>query len=330
MPGPPQVFEMLWNCEFCGTIALLGKTNRFCPQCGAPQNADKRYFPPPGKEVAANTTYEGADRTCPACQTPCGAKANNCKHCGSPLDGSKEVRRQADTVDGKAAPPPHAAAAAPKKSGKKWFAIAGGAVAAVTSLCLVTMFWTKESTATVSGHAWTRTIDVETFGPVKKSAWCDQTPSGAYELSRHREQRSTKKIPDGQDCHTRNVDRGDGTFERREECTTRYREEPVYDDKCDFKVDEWKVARTERAQGQALSPEPQWPTVRLSRTGTCLGCEREASRKETYEVKLTRKESGDDACQKPQAEWARFAVGSVRPVKVRMLGGGVDCDTLQP
>lgn len=330
MADAPQVFEMLWDCEFCQTAALLGKTNRYCPQCGAPQNADKRYFPPPGKEVAANTTYEGADKSCPACQTPNGAKANNCRHCGSPLDGSAAVRTQGDRLDGKPAAQALAKAPPPRAGPKKWWLWAGGGTAAVLSLCLVSMFWTREATVSVKGHAWSRAIDVETFGPVAKSAWCDATPAGAYELSRHREQRSTAKIADGEDCKTRDVDRGDGTFERRQECTTRYREEPVYDDKCDFKVDEWKVARTLRAEGELLSPEPAWPAVRLGRTGTCKGCEREGARRESYALRLEKGEGGADECSVSQADWGRFAVGQKLAVKVRMLGGGVDCDSLRP
>lgn len=29
------VYEMFWDCAFCGTTALLGVTNRHCPSCGA-------------------------------------------------------------------------------------------------------------------------------------------------------------------------------------------------------------------------------------------------------------------------------------------------------
>lgn len=320
---------MFWDCEFCGATALLGKTNRFCPQCGAPQNPDKRYFPPPGKEVRANTTYEGTDKACPACQTPNGAKANNCRNCGSPLDGSKDVRKLADRVEGQSAPAAKAATApAPKKASRAWLWILGG-VGAVASMCLTTMLWTKQSTVTVAGHAWSRTIEVEAFGPVQDSAWCDAMPSDAYGVSRRREQRGTEKIADGEVCKTRDVDRGDGTFERREECSPKYKEKPVYDDKCSFTVDRWKVARTERAQGDALAPEPQWPPVRLARTGSCRGCEREGARKEHYEVKLTTKDGKSDACELPQARWAGFATGRELPVKVRVLGGGVDCSTLE-
>ena len=29
-------FEMLWDCDHCGQQGLLGKTQRHCPECGAP------------------------------------------------------------------------------------------------------------------------------------------------------------------------------------------------------------------------------------------------------------------------------------------------------
>jgi hypothetical protein len=332
MADEPRIYEMFWDCGYCGTTALLGKTNRYCPQCGAPQNPDRRYFPEPGREVAANSAYDGIDHTCSACQTPNGAKANNCRHCGGPLAGSEGVRRQADRVDGnpvsasgassKTAPPA-------KPSRKGCLALSGVALALLVTTCLVSRLWSRPSTVVVRGHSWSRTIEVESFGPVRESAWCDALPAGAHEVSRHREQRGTQRIPDGQACKARDVDRGDGTFERRQECTTRYRDEPSYSDKCEFKVDRWKLTRMARAEGQALAPEPQWPTLQLARTGACLGCEREGARREEYLLKVEAKAGGFDTCSLGQAAWSRHALGEVYPVKVRVLGGGVDCDTLR-
>ena len=47
-------------------------------------------------------------------------------------------------------------------------------------------------------------------------------------------QRSVEQVADGQECKTVRTDNGDGTFSERRDCVTRYREEPVYDDWCEF------------------------------------------------------------------------------------------------
>ena len=33
--GDERVYEMLWDCAFCGTQKLLGLQHRHCPSCGA-------------------------------------------------------------------------------------------------------------------------------------------------------------------------------------------------------------------------------------------------------------------------------------------------------
>lgn len=69
-------YEMLWDCEFCGTKGLLAKSQRHCPECGAKQSADARYFPKEGEETkVAGHKYESSDRYCPACNAPQGALA---------------------------------------------------------------------------------------------------------------------------------------------------------------------------------------------------------------------------------------------------------------
>src|SRR5690349_14399180 len=92
-------YEMLWDCDHCDAKTLLGNSQRHCPNCGAPQNPDKRYFPKPGEEKKVDGhRFEGADRHCPACSAPMGTAAKNCTKCGSPLDGSKEVKGVATQV----------------------------------------------------------------------------------------------------------------------------------------------------------------------------------------------------------------------------------------
>lgn len=320
------VFEMFWDCAYCDAKALLGKSNRFCPNCGAQQDAERRYFPPPGQEVAANHEFDGADKSCPACQTPNGAKAHNCRNCGSPLDGAAEVHRVADQSSGAPRQPVKATAA--PGGNKRWPWILGGVLLLTVSCCLTTMFWTKDVGVTVASHAWERSIDVETMTADRDSAWCDAMPSGAYSVSRHREQRSTKKIPDGETCTTRNVDRGDGTFERKEECRTKYREEPVYDDRCDFTVDRWKKTRSERAAGTGLSPAPEWPPVRLSRTGSSLGAEREGPRHETYTLHLKGQDGKAYSCTVPAAKWSQVQDGHTKQIPITVIGDVPECDKL--
>jgi hypothetical protein len=195
-------------------------------------------------------------------------------------------------------------------------------------LCLVSMFWTKDVGVTVTSHTWERSIDIERLTAVSEDAWCDSMPSGAYSVSRSREQRSTKQIADGQTCSTRDVDRGDGTFERKQECRTKYREEPIFDDRCHFTIDRWKVNRAVKANGNGLSPAPDWPEVRLSRSGNSLGSERAGSKHETYTLSL----KGDDKktynCTLNQTRWSAVEDGRKKIIPIGVITGAADCDKL--
>lgn len=356
-------YEMNWDCPGCGTTGLLGLSHRHCPNCGAPQDPSRRYFPPEGTEVAVEDhPYQGVDVTCPACDTPNAAKATFCVGCGSPLDGAKAVRqrdeqaaaggkfaedsassaaREAEAARQKARAAEAAAhgaasGAKPPPSGGgggvfKGLALFGclGVGALVLAAIAVFFLWKKEAALVVTGHAWERTIAVEMYAPATDSAWRDQVPAGAYELSCREAQRDTKKVPDGEVCTDKRKDQGDGTFVVVQDCKPKYREEPVYDQKCSYKVDRWQVSRTERAGGAGLAPAPSWPTVSLVRPGTCLGCEREGARKETYTVKLqdsaSQKEHG---CDVAEARWRGMAVGSRWKGEVGVVSGLLDCDAL--
>jgi hypothetical protein len=295
--------------------------------CGSPQDPKRRRFPEPGQETAVNTDFDGADNTCPACSTPNGAKAVHCKHCGSPMDASKKVQRLADQVDGASVAPPKVAAPAPQKRRALWPWVVGAGLVLTCGVCSVGALWTKSAKATVSGHTWQRSIDVEVYASARDDAWCDSLPSGAYDVSRSKKQRSTKDVPDGETCSTRNVDRGDGTFERKQECKPKYRKEPVYDDSCSFKVDRWSKARSLDARG-TLKQTPTWPQVTSLRRGTSLGSEREGARHETYTVALKGPKGESWSCDVGETSWRALEVGEAREVQVRVMTGGVDCSSL--
>lgn len=347
-PVPPAevVYEMLWDCRFCGTKKLLGLKHRHCPSCGAPQNAADRYFPSDADKVRAEDhEYFGADVHCTHCGEANSKNSKHCGGCGAPLEGAMDVARRQDQVvapgvafEGQSvadarrerqadkSPP-----AAKKKSSTVKVVMGIGCLSIIVLVVLATVaaFWKKEGSLVVTGHSWRREVAVERYGPTADSSWCDSVPPGARGTSRTREVRSHRRIPDGQDCRTRKVDRGNGTFVEKQECSTRYRDEPIYDDRCYYTIDRWSLERTANAAGASMSGVA-WPDLGSLRTGTCIGCERAGSRKETYTVELTDSDSKKQTCDFDSSKWASFRDGSHWKGGIRVIGGGLDCSTLAP
>ncbi len=334
-------YEMLWDCTHCETRGLLGDSHRHCPTCGAAQDPTKRYFPKPGAEVEAkNHQFVGADWSCGYCNTPNSNAAAHCTNCGAGKDGTRPVATVVDTL---AVPVAAVSTAKPAASGFGWMRWVMGLVVLAVVAMIAMFSITKETTATVSQRTWLREIQIEKLAPVSESAWCDGVPADAYSVTRTREQRSSKKIPDGQDCHEERVDKGDGTFVKRRECTPRYREEPIYDNRCHFQVNRWRTARSVKAGAETSSAlMPVWPSVGNLYSGSSgsnltmnglggatgmVGAEREGPRRENYTLTLA---SGGKTwtCSVSENVWRKYEDGSTTPIKVR-LTGGADCDSLK-
>jgi hypothetical protein len=351
-------FEMLWDCPACGTPKLLGIQHRHCPACGSPQDPAARYYPSEQDKVAVQDhVYQGADVLCPACGTANAAASQFCVGCGSPIgaDAKQAVGRVEHQVaagqvfagetikDARAEARARRDARAqhelrkgrPASSGPsprmKLGLIVGGVLLLCAVLVWVFVFWKREATMEIEGHRWARTIDVEVFDTVRDSAWCDELPRGARRVGKSREQRSTKQVQDGQECVKRRQDNRDGTFKEVEECKPKYRSEPVYDDRCHFDIDKWVVRRTEESAGQGKRPEPSWPAVKLAKTGSCKGCEREGARRQLYMLRLLDRRAGQaHECAVDEATWQKAEPGSQWTVEVKVVGGGLDCETLRP
>jgi ribosomal protein L40E len=331
MSDHEPVYEMLWDCGYCDSKKNLGLTHRFCPACGAPQDPARRYFPPEEEKVAvADHRFVGADKICPSCAAPMSAAASNCGNCGSPMDAAKAAKQVAEgtnlkerrfTDQAPPAPPPAPAGRSP------WvYAVAAIFVSAVVC-CGVWSFWTKEGVATVTGHAWARTIEVEEFRTVNDGEWRGQVPLGARGERCYEKKRGTDKIPDGEDCKTVNVDNGDGSFKQKKQCTTRYKTVDKMDTWCDFQIDKWTTKTTEKAEGKSNKEEPRWPPVQV--TGCAgLGCTREGARAETYTVALE-VEGEATSCDVSPELWRGLNEGATVAVTLHVLGGGVDCDSLK-
>lgn len=304
-------YEMLWDCDHCGTQGLLGKSQRHCAECGAPQNPDKRYFPTPEQQKRVDGhRYEGADRHCPACNTPMGATAKNCTKCGSPLDGSKEVRGAIRPV----APKP--------KRRRIWPYV----LAVVVLLCFA-IWWffirTKQAQLTVTAHRWERSVAIEKFGDYEESAWREQVPPGASSPTCRRKQRSTKQVEDGEECTTENVDRKDGTFEKVKTCKPKYRSEPVEDDWCTFSVRRWQKIDEVKASGTGMTPA--WPAnAPRADTAAALGATRSSARTE----KLYLDFGAGNSCDVGEGTWRKYTDGQSVKLEVRARSGAVVCSSL--
>ena len=333
-------YEMLWDCKFCGAQKLLGFTHRHCPNCGAPQNAQERYFPSEAEQTpVAEHVYYGVDVVCAHCQQANSKNSKHCGGCGGALEGMPEVARRADQIMGVDTFSGQSSAqvreqqltaqpvAGPTKSRSRVVAIVCLSMAAVALVLGLTLSWKKSSSFVVTGHTWQRGIAIERFGPVSDSAWCDSLPRNAHDVSSHREVRSTRRVPDGQTCHTRRRDNGNGTFSSRRECKTRYRRQDVYDDRCRFSVDRWTKVRDAIATG--TSPESlQWPATKLSHVGECLGCERDGRRTESYQVRLADAAADEQTCSFDERRWRAFEDGSRWQAQVRVVGHAIDCGSL--
>lgn len=339
-------YEMLWDCKFCGTKKLLGLKHRYCPSCGAPQSAEDRYFPSDADKVRAEDhAYVGADVRCAHCGEANSKNSKHCEGCGAPLEGVADVARRQDQVVAEGAA--YAGQTiqdarrerlggqnAPKTPAKRSPAKIIASIGCLSVLMLVVLVvaaarWKKEAVLVVNGHSWKRQIAIEQFGPTADSSWCDSVPFAARSIHRTREVRSHRRIPDGQDCRMRKVDRGNGTFVERQECSPRYRDEPVYDDRCYYTIERWAVARTVDASGTSVNGV-RWPDLGALRTGACLGCERPGAKKETYTVELTDPKGRTQTCDVDQNRWASLQDHSRWKGGIRVMGGGLDCSTLTP
>jgi RNA polymerase subunit RPABC4/transcription elongation factor Spt4 len=345
-----KTYEMLWDCKYCGTKKLLGKTHRFCPNCGAAQDPDSRYFPSDDEKIAIEDhKLVGKDKVCPACDTLNSGDAQFCQQCGSPLDKAEEAKTLADQVrddNGKfessgsrdlekeefdADMQRIGLQAAPQsgfRGGRRTLYLIALFVVIVIAGVLVAFFWRRETSAYVTGHSWEREVRIEQLAPQSESAWCDAVPAGAYSITRRQEQRSSRQIPDGQECSVRRVDNGDGTFSERQECRTKYREEPVYDMRCYFTVDRWGYSRSAVVGGDSLNDEVFWPRTNITRSGNCLGCEREAGRAEEYLVHFR---SGDSTytCDVTQEMWRSMTIESTWTFNVGVITGSPECGSLK-
>jgi len=334
---------MFWDCGSCGQTELLGLTHRHCPTCGSPQDPEKRYFPTEDKKVAVHEhRFVGRDRECAYCQEANSAAAEHCGRCGAPLqDGSEAVAVQTSSAPNQgfqsasnqgfksAQSAMLQATEAPKKKKSRAGLFVGLGILAVVVIGIAfTLFWKETGSVAVTGHQWERSVEIQSMQTVNRGTWCDSLPRGAFSIRREQRQRSTRRVQDGETCSNVNVDNGDGTFRQEQRCEPRYRQEAVYDTYCTYQINDWNHQTWVHARGASTAPPPSWPA--FSVTGCqSLGCTRQGRTIERNVVMFQREGNGEaHECDFDLARWQSFSVGQQAEAQFRVIGGGLDCESL--
>jgi hypothetical protein len=331
----------LWDCRFCSTQKLLGVDHRHCPNCGAAQDPQWRYFPSEDDKKTVSDpkyTYAGVDKVCPFCNQPNSAAAKFCKACGGDLTGAKEAvvkdaaatalgQDVAGVVDDVAKQRWDKEQAAIRANTKKGGLSRGMIILGVLALLCVGLIGafiflsssTYSVTASVTDMNWERVIVLEKFTSFQEGNWQSSVPVGAYNTSCYAKDRQEDETYT-EVCGVERVDRGDGSFVERDKMCTRHRTVNVPDTYCNYTVDRWISAGEMKSIGNA-SEALIWPDFRPKLTAG-LGAEREASRKQILNILFTTKgDKPQTFTYNPDDEtiWQSFKIGQIYSVEVNRL-----------
>jgi hypothetical protein len=340
--------ELEWTCKRCGTKNPgLQKT---CTNCGAPMETGEQFEAPAQQELITDkekleAAKSGADIHCPYCGTRNPAGTQACIQCGGDL--KQGTAREAGQVVGafqsapvpeiacpfcqakikadaqrcpncggdlrKQVAPPPAPAAAKKMPlwlmillGILLLACCGGAV----GLALLNAK-TEDVRGRVDGVAWQLSVAVQEERPSRKSAWQENVPAGAEDVSCKDQYRETLSQPAPKStevCGTPyTIDQGSGAGKVVQDCQYQ-----VYDNYCDYTVLEWQNVDTLTAQGQDV--RPVWPNLSLA------AGQREGGRSETYVVYFSADGTRYEYPVGNAADFARFIPGSEWTLKINTFG----------
>ena len=243
------------HCGFCGARNPAG--TEVCSQCGADLKEGKQRES--GQVIGAfkAQTEPLEDKKCPNCDTMNPGTASTCSACGGKLDAKKEK-----FTTGAASAPD---TAAPKKRKFGCGLLIG--IAAVLGIIALIIFLilgslsSKSTTATVDSVHWERSVVVEEFGDVTKEDWKQDIPADAVIGDCEDKHHHTQDEPEPgavEICGTPYTeDEGSGFGEVVQDC-----EYEVYEDYCEYTVEEWRAIEEVSLQGSDLNPA--WPDPQLT------------------------------------------------------------------
>ncbi|MGB1287394.1 MAG: hypothetical protein ACPG7F_12725 [Aggregatilineales bacterium] len=352
-----KVYEMQWDCQYCGTKKLLGKTHRYCPHCGGSQHPDARYYPSDDEKIAVQDhIYVGRDRICASCDDLNSAASDFCQQCGASLENAKVADvlnaekmpdsgyfensgsrdRVKESFDNDMARINEHGRKKKKNDDKQGLNLRTAVLVALLIGAIFSVFYMLTATQgidlTVTGHEWAREIQIEKYQTQVVSGWHDSniqtTLDNASNLGCYEKQRGTITVT-YEECHIERIEKGDGTYEEEEVCEDKTRKEPAYDDWCTWTGQRWDYEYSVTTSGVGLSEIPVWGEINLKcEDKKHVGCERAGHRNESYTV-LYRGEDRPYRCDFPQTIWESIPVDSEWTGQVgRYNKATIDCKSI--
>jgi ribosomal protein L40E len=301
------------HCYYCGSRNAGNATT--CSQCGA--DLTQGTARNKGQVMGTHRDKPAPKITCQSCGAENEPDAAKCAQCGSPLP--------------KAERKPEPAVPAPAKRRTLWAAIAGG----ILLLCCVAIIVfgvlsvrTNDINGRVDDVSWSRTIVIEALEPVTHEGWRDEIPVEAIVGQCTEKLRDTEQRATGQQrevCGTPYTeDTGSGYAEVVQDCTTEdiYESVPVYDDMCQYIVDEW--IKVDEIVGSGNNLDPEWPS-----TGTLNRNQRQGEQIETYEVTFGTEDGRYTYSPESEEEFGRYEIGSRWILKVNTFGAVTDTEPMR-
>jgi hypothetical protein len=195
--------EGRWDCQYCGTTAILGR-HQACPNCAKSRPEGTKFYLLDGEAAVAeqqrvDRANLGADWVCEFCRTSNTADRQVCSACQAErgTSPSQQVKRyaagaapQSGDMDLDAVPPERQQPTpAPKAQRPAWLLPAGIGAFLFLCLCLCLALLAfgrpQQVEATVSQTLWERTIQVEAWETVVEEDW--NLPNGGRLLSQREE-----------------------------------------------------------------------------------------------------------------------------------------------
>jgi len=290
------------HCPYCGTRNPA--TAEKCRQCGG--DLTEGAARESGRVVGAHRAGPAGEATCPHCGASNPATALECSQCGGAMKPVAPARPSQ---------PARPAAQPKRKIGPLGIIGIAVAVLAVLALCVVivlSLLPSEQLNGTVQSVSWERSVVVQALRDVTRETWLDDIPEGAPVGACTEKVRSTQDEPAPRSvevCGTPyTVDTGTGHGEVVQDCVYE-----VYDDWCEYTVQDWVVVDTLVLTGNDLNPT--WPDIGVSSS------RREAGREEAFQVVFATEKRTYTHSVSDLDAFRKFEIGSRWVLQTNKLGG---------